>query len=487
MESKRLHIGLPTKKRRIMNKIFKYIGCLFFAGAALTACSSEEFSGADGNLVPVMADYEDNFSVTVDQATNTAYFTFTSAPGVSPYWIIDDGESVSGDFSFSKYWRKKGDHKVVCRVRNKHGVSDGSIEKTFSIEKTVMSGFGGFNVESEHNLFSNAVFTDHSFYFATDGWVDTDPPTVTMGEDGRSFTLSGVTCGPERWQGQFALNNMGIQVEAGKVYDFSCIATASNSITGQGMKIKICNQDGDSPVLMDKDFKINNADEPLCLYATELDGENIANMKIVFDFGGTPENTDIIFEDFVLIEHQYNDVDAPTELETPFNYDDANNVWKQFDESGDVTETSWFGDASWADMGVTLTAERDGSHYRIVIPATTVNEQWHAQYALHPSSLPVSADDTYDISVCVTTSKELPGMTLKITEDGGDDADNNYFMADRVGFKNEYVWKYEGVKLVNYNSGGKPRDASNIAIVMDFSGAEEGTEIDIYDITIIKK
>lgn len=459
--------------------IYNIIG-LAFVGLVLASCSPEEFAGADGNR-PTVTDYADNFNVTVDQSTNTAYFTFTSAPGVTPYWVID-GAEVSTESSFSKYWRKKGEHTVVCHVRNRNGVSDGAIEKTITIERTKMSGFGGFDVSSEHNLFNNAIFTDHSFYFAAAGWVEKNPPIVTMGADAKSFTLKDVTCGPERWQGQFAVNNMGIKVEAGKVYDFSCIATASKAITGQGIKIKICNQDGDAPILMDKDFKIKDVDEPLCLYATELDGADIANMKIVFDFGGTPENTDVILEDFVLIEHQYNDIEAPAELETPFNYDDSNNVWKQFDESGDVTETSWFGDASWGDMGVTLNAQRNGSHYIITIPATTVNEQWHAQYALHPTSLPVSANDTYDISVCVKTSKELPGMTLKITEDGDD---NNYFMADRVGFKNEYVWKYEGVKLVN--QGGDPKDAASIAVVMDFAGAEEGTEIDIYDITIIKK
>ena len=148
-----------------------------------------------------------------------------------------------------------------------------------------------------------------------------------------------------------------------------------------------------------------------------------------------------------------------------------------------MTETSWFGDESWGDMHVTLNAQRNGSHYVITIPATTVNDQWHAQYALHPTNLAVSADDTYDISVCVKTSKELPGMTLKITEDGGGDADNNYFMADRVGFKNEYVWKYEGVKLVNHKEGGDPRDAASIAVVMDFAGAEEGTELSLIHIS----
>ena len=305
--------------------IYNIIG-VAFAGLAFVSCSPEEFAGADGNL-PTVSDYADKFNVTVDQSTNTAYFTFTATPGVTPYWIID-GESVSGEYSFSKYWRKRGEHTVECRVKNKNGVSDGAVEKTFTIEKTKMSGFGGFDVSSEHNLFNNASFANYSFWFADANWAQIADPAISMGADGKSMTLKIATCGPQRWQGQFSLNNMGIKAEEGKVYDFSCIATASKAITGQGVKIKICNQEGDEPVLMDKDYKIKDADEPVCLFATKLDGVDIADMKIVFDFAGTPENTDVILEDFVLVEHQYNDIEAPQELETPFDYNSANNVWK---------------------------------------------------------------------------------------------------------------------------------------------------------------
>ena len=58
------------------------------AGFAMTSCSPEDFTGANGNI-PQASDYTDNFKVTVDQTTNYANFEFTSAPGVSPIWIID--------------------------------------------------------------------------------------------------------------------------------------------------------------------------------------------------------------------------------------------------------------------------------------------------------------------------------------------------------------------------------------------------------------
>lgn len=67
------------------------------AGFAMTSCSPEDFTGANGNI-PQASDYTDNFKVTVDQTTNYANFEFTSAPGVSPIWIIDGTYQASYGF-----------------------------------------------------------------------------------------------------------------------------------------------------------------------------------------------------------------------------------------------------------------------------------------------------------------------------------------------------------------------------------------------------
>jgi hypothetical protein len=113
-----------------MKNIFKYMVGGLVAVFAITACSPEEFSGADGNI-PQVSEYADNFKVTVDQETNYATFEFISAPGVSPVWIIDG--AYSGGFSFSKYYRKKGSYTVECKVKTVNGFSDGSVTKTFDI------------------------------------------------------------------------------------------------------------------------------------------------------------------------------------------------------------------------------------------------------------------------------------------------------------------------------------------------------------------
>ena len=136
------------------------------AGFAMTSCSPEDFTGANGNI-PQASDYTDNFKVTVDQTTNYANFEFTSAPGVSPIWIIDGAYQAS--YGFSKYYRKKGSYTVECKVKNANGISDGSITKTFEIEKTIMNGFGGFVEDSEFNMFKGVTFNGHLSTMLQDG------------------------------------------------------------------------------------------------------------------------------------------------------------------------------------------------------------------------------------------------------------------------------------------------------------------------------
>ena len=157
-----------------MNKIFRLLGFVPMMLLVLASCSPEDFSAPNGNI-PEASDYEDNVEVTVDQETNYAYFNFKSSPGVSPVWIIDG--TYNGNFSAQKYYRKAGTYTVECKVKNANGISDGSIVKTFTINKTVMNGFGGFDAASDKNLFKNATVTRAAGYYAP-GWSQIADPAV---------------------------------------------------------------------------------------------------------------------------------------------------------------------------------------------------------------------------------------------------------------------------------------------------------------------
>lgn len=466
-----------------MKNVFKYMAGVLFAGLTMTACSPDSYDGANGNL-PSITDYADNFSVTVDQSTNTAIMTFKEAPGVTPVWIVD-GETYSGQTTYTRYWRKKGEHQIQAKVKNRNGISDGAIDFPITIEKTKMNGFSGFDPDGNNpnNLLNGAPLNNNDTWFADEGWGKLDPQPVPSVNGGEIKITLPKGMGSQRWQGQLKCENTGIQTSSEYEYDFSAIVTMSKK--HNGFKIKLCAQDDeDNNILLDKDFKVTEANEPVCFYASELSGIDTDNLKIVFDFGGGEAETEVIIENLCLIRHDLNEIEAPEELAIPFNYDDANNVWKQIDQAQAFTEGCWFGDAGWGDMGVKpedLKSVHEGSSHQITIPATTMNEQWHAQYKWELNkdiTLPFSGNDVIDFSCEVTTTKNLPGATFKFTQS---DNDENFFFADRIPIKaGNYVVRYEGVSL------SKGEDAPNMKFVFDFAGAEEGTVITIKNVTVIK-
>ena len=68
-----------------MKNIFKYMAGVLVAGFAMTSCSPEDFTGANGNI-PQASDYTDNFKVTVDQTTNYANFELTAL--IKPHMVF---------------------------------------------------------------------------------------------------------------------------------------------------------------------------------------------------------------------------------------------------------------------------------------------------------------------------------------------------------------------------------------------------------------
>ena len=58
-----------------MKNLFKYISGMFLTVVSLTACSPEDYVGANGDI-PLASDYAENVVITVDQETNYAYFEF---------------------------------------------------------------------------------------------------------------------------------------------------------------------------------------------------------------------------------------------------------------------------------------------------------------------------------------------------------------------------------------------------------------------------
>ncbi len=467
-----------------MKNIFRNMAYALLGGLMLSACSAEKFDGANGEL-PSIANYADNFKIDVDQSTNTANFSFDGAQGITPIWVIDG--AYSSDFTLSKYYRKKGTYDVECFVKNRNGISKESVKKQFTVEKTKMNGFAGFVEDSEYNIFKSISLPSNpgnnddpshnpSFWYAP-GWSQIAAPECSLVKGCYTVKLPEATT--DRWQAQMALKNLGIATSKDKSYDFSVILTSSKGHSG--VKVKICETDDDGVVLMDKDVKLE-AGEPKCLFGSAMDGVDISDMKIVFDFGGNQAGDEIMIESIVLKDHANDDgTVVPEELKVPFDYNSAGNLWKAVDENQSFTDSNWFGDASWAGIDCSPVITHEGSSHKIVIPVETPAEQWHAQWALNGAPIAIKKDQKVDFSCTITTTAKLPTLTVKLCDTTNDD--NLLFAEFYQNVSGEYVVRLDDAAV----QGSAAGDMENVKLVMDFGGAPVDTEITVSDIVVIVK
>ena len=117
-----------------MNKIFKYIGSALACVLAITACSPEEFTGADQNGLPTVDGRQ--VSVTTDQETNTAVFTVSGDfKGCYPVWYLD-GKIYSFLATGSYSSMEQGTHELEVKVMNRNGISQASVKGSFTFNET---------------------------------------------------------------------------------------------------------------------------------------------------------------------------------------------------------------------------------------------------------------------------------------------------------------------------------------------------------------
>lgn len=179
-------------------------------------------------------------TITVDQATNYATFSF-NAPGVYPVWIID-GKSYSTSQSFTRYYRKAGEYSVEVKIGNANGISQGALTKTFTVDHTIMNGFAGFVYDQEANLWLGATKNDPSFYYAP-GWAQIADPSYSF--DGDAYTLSLPEATTDKWQAQMHIGT-DICLNEGEGYDGSFIFTSTKDMNGVTLKIHPQGDDDDA-------------------------------------------------------------------------------------------------------------------------------------------------------------------------------------------------------------------------------------------------
>ncbi len=131
--------------------------------------------------------------------------------------------------------------------------------------------------------------------------------------------------------------------------------------------------------------------------------------------------------------------------------------------------TYFISNADWgqiADPGF----EADGNNYTITLPDATIM-QWQAQVMFH-TTMSSSADKTYDFYLVMTSSKDHPGATIKLTQE---DNDNIFYFDGKhpLTADEEFVYKVPNMPGI---------DIDKLKLVLDFGGNEAGTVVNVKDI-----
>ncbi len=333
------------------------------------------------------------------------------------------------------------------------------------IEGGTPSGPAPFDPSSADNLWNAAVTTDHHFWFANNDWGAIDNATVTSEGGTHTFVLpEGI--GSQQWQGQFFFQNTGVKSEAAKTYDFHLVLMADADHAG--VTVKLCAQDDDAAIITDGRYALA-AYEEFSLDVYGAAGIDCENLKLVFDFGGGQGGSTVVVKDIVFRESKVAAPEPPaTEEPQIWDASGADNLWNAADKS----KLFFYYAPGWAQID-NPEVEAISGGYKITLPEAT-SERWQAQFAFTELGIAVAADKKYDIQAVLTSTEDIRGVTVKLT----DAADDSNFITE--GQHDVTAYEQKIIQL----SAAAGIDAADLDLFFDFGGNPAGAEIEITDIII---
>ena len=345
---------------------------------------------------------------------------------------------------------------------------------------TITSGaaevkFNGFNYNHEANLWK-PVDADgaHSYsFFYAPGWTQIADPEVSCAGGKYTFSLPSATS--EQWQAQcFIIPTTDLPLSAATNYDFSCILNSSTDIKKVTLKLTDTTNDGN--FLFTENVNLT-AFEDYVFYLSDLPGIDAAAVKMVFDFGGNPDNTEISVSNIVLKDHAIDDGTVlPSVPEDPvagpeeYKYDSEANLWKAADAAHSY---SFFYAPSWSQLP-DPEVENNGNEYLLKLPSATF-AQWQAQFHIIPDNpVALESSKSYDFSVVLNSTTDIRAVTLKLTENGNDD---NFLFTENVNLTafEDYIFDLSDLPGI---------DAAAVKMVFDFGGNPDNTEVTIKRIVL---
>ena len=339
--------------------------------------------------------------------------------------------------------------------------------------------FNGFNYNADSNLWKPADADGGvavGYYYAP-GWAQIADPVMEKSGNKYTWTLPSATS--DRWQAQiFIVPATPISLTSEKQYDFSCILSASNDVTAK-VKVHRYDEEGSDAdngvILVDADVPLKGGEDKV-FYVSGAEGIDANNIRIVVDWGGNPDNTDVSIARIVLKDHAIDDgtvlpSDTPDEPVDPDMPGIGENLWAK----ATVTASLWFSPGDWSgglEAPFEMTA---GNGFKLTVPEGVGGSEWQGQVKLS-SDIPASAAKEYDVWFTVTTSED--GVITAKGSSVVDDDKHQMYYDNAIAVEAGKALKVVKAKVV------PDTDFDAVMLIWDFGRLPAGTEVEVSGIVL---
>ena len=304
--------------------------------------------------------------------------------------------------------------------------------------------------DADTNLWKNVSYTN--FFYYAPGWNQIADPVIE--DNGNSYKISLPEATFGQWQAQvhFLTN---IPTSSASNYDFRCIFNANKDMSGVTVKLT---KVGDDNIFYFTERVNLNAYEDYTFKMTNMEGIDIEEINLVFDFGGNPENCEVTISSVILQEHGVG--------QTNWNETSVCNMWN----STQFNNTFYYapGWGQIADPAMTS----NGNSYTFSLPEATT-DQWQGQIHFH-TDMSTNAANSYDFQCIFTANKDMNGATVKLTMEGDD---NVFYFTERVNIEayEDMVFRMPGMPGI---------DMAKVNLVFDFGGNPANFEVTVSKIIL---
>ena len=457
-----------------MNRIFKDTISVLVAGLMFTACSPEEFTGANPNDIPVIGDR--TITVETDQETNTATFSISGDfQGCYPMWYLDGNPySILPKASYSNV--NRGTHNLKVYIMNRNGVSQASLSGSFTFNTSKIDFSPYFNRLCDKEWRIDYAEAGHMGCGepGTDGsnWWSAAP------EDKKDWgvyddRIKFVHTETDEATGGSYIYNPG---EGGTVYvNTGCtVFSTFNTHDGADFMATVTEQETTFTLIPGT---FNDDDCVYIQFPANTLLPYIANDDIyenpLYRIEALTNNRLVLISDNGSIAWRMV-FTSKSEVKgfEGFDANSAFNMWKGITPAMSFyynPDPSWGNEQTAAFEAGFVNGNND---YSIAIP-NKCYAQWQAQVHFH-TNLTTSKSKNYDFSVILNSDKDQEGVTVKVTNE-----------ADNVAIINERIDLKKGEDFVFWKSDiACKEDMTDVKVVFDFGGADDNTTVSIRNIVL---